>query len=148
MKKIIIVLAFIVVIAASIVYFNCPQRKLELFLTFIYTTSYDGRMDKILEAEEVNDEDINFYYATIEYITSEELLNKLVNNRIPFVYDLSYADTPYLVKTINLTKADSKGKYDYEVVCSNESSTITFTGNVRINEGKIDYFYEKSNKIN
>lgn len=137
------------------------EAALEQFLTSVYTTDDQGRYTAYLAAMEALDSTVSSaegsaayeefpaevaeaYYAGISPLVTEDLYEKLVQNRIPFKYDALYAETPAMVQDVALT-AQENG-YSYTVTLQIDGETATRSGKLQWAEqdGAVlaSYFYE------
>ncbi len=135
------------------------EAVLEQFLSSVYTTDDQGRYTAYLAEMEALDsalaessaayeefpaEVTEAYYAGLSPLVTEELYEKLVQNRVPFKYDALYADTPATVQDVTLT-AQEDG-YSYAVTLQINGETETRSGELQWVEQDgsilVSYFYE------
>lgn len=119
-----------------------PDRAAD-FLTAIYTTDQDGRYTAWLEAtEDADDPDSEAaamanYYGSLSFsdLITEDLLDQLIANRIPYKYDQLYADTPATVESVAFeAPEDGEEGCDFVVTLTIGSETETRTGAIRWEE--------------
>ena len=114
------------------------EDTLKEFLKLVYETNPDSRMDLVTE------KDIDAYYIDFKDIVSEECLEKMQKNRIPYKYDIHYLDTPLKVTDISLTDPDDSGMYQYLVTASYEEQKYEFKGYIGTDDdGRVNYFVER-----
>ena len=114
------------------------EDTLKQFLKLVYETNPDSRMDLVTE------KDIDAYYTDFKDIVSEECLEKMQKNRIPYKYDKKYLDTPLKVTDISLTDPDDSGTYQYLVTASYEEQKYEFKGYIGTDDdGRVNYFVER-----
>lgn len=109
------------------------------FLTAIYTTDQDGRYTAWLEATESADDPDSAaaamanYYGSFSFsdLVTEDLLEQLIANRIPYKYDQLYADTPATVESVAFeAPEDGEEGCDFVVTLTVGGETETRTGSL------------------
>lgn len=117
------------------------KKTIEEFLEIFYTTNYGGRFEN---NDMMSQESIRSYYSDFEAFMTEDSLEKMQMNRIPYKYDVLYQNDPMKIAYITVSEGIAVGTSNYEIALENSSSRIIVNGYVTINEeGKIEQFSEK-----
>lgn len=99
------------------------------FLTAVYTTDQGGRLTAILGIEDL-EQAAKEYESTLEGMASEELLEKLEEEQIPYGYDRQNSDDPWMVESVELTEEEN-GFYTFDADIAGHESV---KGSVKVDE--------------
>lgn len=121
------------------------------FLTAYYTTDYNGRYSEWMTVEatdmEKSLEAMGNYYSVFSELTTEEQLEKMIQNRIPMKYDMLDAEEGIVCEAPEIELTEEEGEaYSYTFTVT-RTETVIRTGEIRCSQTdagyRVTYFYEK-----
>ena len=145
-KLIIVIIAVSCLLVVFAFHFYNSTKPMMQFLTYIYSTNLDNRDAIFFSENEVSDEDIQNYYASLYDIAEDSLVDNLIRIRVPVNYDLTNYNDPYSIKKITLKKS-TNNQYSYDVTATNKTNTVHYIGKISQHDGLVDYFFESHSTI-
>jgi hypothetical protein len=124
---------------------NEKEAAAEAFLTHFYTTDDGGRYTTMqsssAETEEEVEESVDAYYSKLAELATDDLLEKLQANRMPYVYDEMDEEAGITVDSpqIELNAQQEENSYDFTVTRTEEDVR---TGTIRLTETEDGYLAE------